>query len=67
MTIEYAEQNGFVPLTNGYKLPHEKWMMDNAIADAQRNNKEICLISTNTGIEIWQKTKQKQAQTTTEQ
>jgi DNA-binding transcriptional regulator/RsmH inhibitor MraZ len=42
-------------------------MMDNAIADAQRNNKEICLISTNTGIEIWQKTKQKQAQTTTEQ
>jgi hypothetical protein len=65
MTIEYAEQNGFVPLTNGYKLPHEKWMMNNAIADAQRNNKEICLISTNTGVEIWQK--QKQAQTTTEQ
>jgi hypothetical protein len=65
MTIEYAEQNGFVPLTNGYKLPHEKWMMDNAIKDAQRNNKEICLISTNTGVEIWQK--QKQAQTPTEQ
>jgi hypothetical protein len=65
MTIEYAEQNGFVALTNGYKLPHEKWMMDNAIKDAQRNNKEICLVSTNTGVEIWQK--QKQAQTTTEQ
>jgi hypothetical protein len=66
MTIEYAEQNGFVPLTNGYKLPHEKWMMDNAIADAQRNNKEICLISTNTGIEIWQKTKTKKPATTQE-
>jgi hypothetical protein len=38
-------------------------MMDNAIKDAQRNNKEICLISTNTGVEIWQK----QKQTTTEQ
>ena len=61
MTIEYAEQNGFVPLTNGYKLPREKWMMDNTIKDAQRNNKEVCLISTNEGVEIWQKPKNKLA------
>lgn len=63
MTIEYAQQNGFVPLTNGYKLPREKWMMDNAIKDAQRNNKEVCLISTNEGVEIWQKPKTKPATT----
>jgi len=65
MTIEYAEQNGFVPLTNAYKLPREKWMMDNVISDAQRNNKEVCLIPTNEGVEVWQKPKTKSA--TTEQ
>jgi hypothetical protein len=63
MTIEYAQENGFVPLTNGYKLPREKWMMDNAIKDAQRNNKEVCLISTNEGVEIWQKPKTKKPAT----
>jgi hypothetical protein len=38
-------------------------MMDNAIKDAQRNNKEVCLISTNEGVEIWQKPKTKQPAT----
>jgi hypothetical protein len=66
MTTEYAQQNGFVPLTNGYKLPREKWMMDNAIKDAQRNNKEILVVFTDEGAELWQKPKTKQPATTEE-
>jgi len=60
MTIEYAQQNGFVPLTNGYKLPREKWMMDSVIKDAERNNKEILVVFTDEGAELWQKQKTKQ-------
>ena len=66
MTTEYAQQNGFIPLTNGYKLPREKWMLDNVIRDAQQNKREICLVSTNDGVEVWQRQKTKQPQTTQE-
>ena len=63
MTTEYAQQNGFVPLTNGYKLPREKWMMDSVIKDAEQNNKEILVVFSNEGAELWQKQKAKQTPT----
>jgi hypothetical protein len=56
-TTEYAQEHGFIQLTDGYKLPREKWMLDNVVKDAQANKKEICLVNSNRGVELWQKPK----------
>jgi hypothetical protein len=59
-TNEYAKEHGFIQLTDGYKLPREKWMLDNVIKDAEANNKEICLVNSDKGMELWQKPKQQE-------
>ncbi len=59
-TIEYAKENGFVRLTSGYNLPKQQWMLDRVIDDATKNNKEVCLVETRDGVEVWQKRKTQQ-------
>jgi hypothetical protein len=50
-----ARDNGYVPLTKGYRLPKEAHMLERVIADMRRGKIPHVLVSSNEGPEVWQK------------
>lgn len=66
ITPKEARAMGYKPLTTGYALPTEKWMLDNVLADMARAKIEVALIDGFEGPEVWRLPRGKQ-QTTNQQ
>ena len=54
-TIEKAKAAGYRPLTTGYILPSEQWMLDNVLADMSRAGADIVLVQIRKETEVWRK------------
>jgi len=54
MTKDNALKQGYRPMTTGYNLPKEQWMLDNVLADMKRGEIDAVLVDDN-GIEVWRK------------
>jgi hypothetical protein len=54
MTKDNALKQGYRPMTTGYNLPNEQWMLDNVLADMKRGEFDAVLVDDN-GIEVWRK------------
>lgn len=56
-----AKEDGYRPLTIGYELPEEQWMLDNVLADMKRGNVDTRLVPISSGsktievVEVWRK------------
>lgn len=56
ISYEEAAQRGLHPLTTPYKLPFERWMLDNLIAELRRGRIEYALVGSSAEVvEVWRK------------
>ena len=46
---------GFGPMTVGYDLPLEQWMLDNVLRDLDRAGVPYTLVRGARGVEVWKK------------
>jgi len=53
LTERTARGLGLGRLTTPYRLPLEKWMLDNVIADMKRGGIKYALVSVGGGVEVW--------------
>jgi hypothetical protein len=50
-----ATRKGYIALTTAYKLPDERWMLENVIADMERLGTDAVLVEVEGGPEVWRK------------
>jgi hypothetical protein len=55
ITPGQARRSGYRPITTGYRLPQEQWMLDNVIADMRRGGIDHQLVDGEIGPEVWRK------------
>lgn len=58
LSSDEAEQQGLRPLTSPYRLPGEKWMLENTVRDMRRGRIEYALVSAGAEaalVEVWRK------------
>lgn len=53
MTRFEATRAGFHPLTTGYRLPDEQWMLDNVLADMRRGGITHVLVKQKGSVAVW--------------
>jgi hypothetical protein len=47
--------SGYRPLTSGYRLPQEKAMLDNVVADLRRGKIDHVLVRGRDGVSVWRR------------
>lgn len=53
ITETQAAQMGYVPVTIGYHLPDETWMLSRVMADMRRLKTPFVLVNGTDGIQVW--------------
>lgn len=48
-----ARKRQLRPITHGYQLPREEWMMNNVIRDMERSGIAWAAVDETDGVEIW--------------
>ncbi len=55
MDAEKARELGYAPLTKGYAMPAEQWMLDGVIADMARSRIDVVLVEEWEGPSVWRR------------
>jgi hypothetical protein len=58
ITEEEAKNKDYRALTTSYRLPTEKWMLDNVLNDMARGNMDVVLVADpkkNNHVEVWRR------------
>ena len=59
--LQSAQDAGFRPMTHPYKLPEERWMLDNVLADMRNGGIDVVVVDTTDlyynqpGVEVWRR------------
>lgn len=52
---ETATDWGLESLTTPYKLPDERWMLENTVSDMRKKRTKHAVVRVNGGVEVWRK------------